>query len=170
MRLMRDVTISSRPGGTLLRFPAERRALPTIELVRSLLPEYATVYNQLARRGLGEPPYPAAIEAEGRRTGMKMLGDITLPPDPRTAREDVTRWFQPLIDRMLRRLTELQDLGWTGDRQTRHDDSRQALIATTTMSVWRTGTRLLAAWAVLDGALTAHAAASLCRVEQQAAR
>lgn len=173
MLSMSDLIKRDRTERTLLRFPVERRTTPTAELIRNLLPEYGTVYNRLARHGLGAPPEPAAVEAQGRRTGMKMLGDITLHPDPQTAREEVTRWFQPLVERMLRRFSELRDLTWEADRQTRDEiwnEAYQARVAGTTMIAWRTGTRLLAAWSVLDEALIAHADPSMGRIEQQATR
>ncbi|MBB2164535.1 hypothetical protein HLH26_08265 [Gluconacetobacter sp. 1b LMG 1731] len=170
---MSDLIKRDRTERTLLRFPVERRTTPTAEQIRNLLPEYGTVYNLLARHGLGAPPEPTAVEAQGRRTGMKMLGDITLHPDPQTAREEVTRWFQPLVERMVRRFSELRDLTWEAERQTRDEmwnEAYQARVASTTMIAWRTGTRLLAAWSVLDEALIAHAGASMGHIEQQATR
>ncbi|MBB2161547.1 hypothetical protein ACLRDC_19430 [Gluconacetobacter sacchari] len=171
MSFMHDPTEAGPSNSALLRFPVERRTTPTPELIRNLLPEYGTVYNLLARHHLGDPPEPALVEAQGRRTGMKMLGDITLPADPQAAREDVTRWFQPLVERMVRRFSELRDLTWEAERQTRDEiwnEAYQARVASTTMIAWRTGTRLLAAWSVLDEALIAHADPSMGRIEQQA--
>lgn len=173
MSIMHDATEAGPSSGTLLRFPVERRAAPTLELVRTLMPEHGTVYNRLARHDLEPPPEAASVEAQGRRTGMKMLGDITLPADPQAAREEVTRWFQPLVERMTRRLTELRDMTWQADRQISDgicDRVFQVRVARATMVNWRTATRLLAAWAVPDEALIAHATASVGRIEQQATR
>ncbi|MFT9091317.1 MAG: hypothetical protein ABF479_10005 [Gluconacetobacter sp.] len=170
---MRDAIEPGRPDVILLRFPEERRIPPTVELIRELLPDYAVLYTLLACHGLDAPPLPTVVEAQGRAVGMKMLDDVTLSPDARTAREEVIRWFQPLVERMTRRLTELLDMTWRADRQIRDgiwDEAFQIRAARTTMIAWRTGTRLLAAWSVLDEALIAHADASMGRIEQQASR
>jgi hypothetical protein len=74
----------------------------------------------------------------------------------------VERWFQPLVDRMLQRLTEMNDVLWQAERDAaegRWNPDFQAQAARTRMLVWRTGTRLLAAWDALDLALETHGSA-----------
>lgn len=77
------------PGlGNVIRFPVERRARPTLGLMRGMAPDSREVSLVALSFGLDEPPFDLRDTAD-RQTAEHILNEV--PPEPGAARTAVLR-------------------------------------------------------------------------------
>lgn len=141
----------NQPGqGMLLRFPIEQRQAATLTLLRQHLPKRKIVERDLIRCGLPLPPRLDRVRQEGRFTGERLLNDLFFPESMEAAQARATAWFAPLLMDMLQRITAMQDARFAARHALSEASSRRKLAAISQFRAWRTGTRLLTAWGVVE--------------------